>query len=90
MAICETTQPVNSQNIHIAFVSMSGWIFLWFKIARNDMFMKFCKKYRGKIMLFYLMNIYQNVKPRPLYKVYNAVRLKMPTYNMTKLMVFEI
>ncbi len=23
-------------------------------------------------------------------KVYNAVRLEMPTYNMTKLMVFEI
>ncbi len=73
---------------------MSGWIFLWFKIAKNDMFIKFSKKYGVKSMIFYLifylMNIYQNVKPRPLYKVYNAVRLKMPTYNMTKLMVFEI
>ncbi len=58
------------------------------------MFITFCKKYGVKSMIFYLifylMNIYQKVKPRPLYKVYNAVRLKMPTYNMTKLMVFEI
>lgn len=47
IAICEPTQQVNwkeivcSQNVHIAFVSKNGWIFSWFKIVRNDMFMKF-------------------------------------------------